>query len=506
MDYIQGTSREQTTLFPETLDEYIREENPVRFIDAFVANLDLMALGFQHSVLNHTGRPPFHPSVLIKLYIYGTLHHIRSSRRLESECYRNVEVMWLLHKLAPDFKTISDFRKNNLKALKETCGEFVLLCKRLDLFGKELIAIDGSKFEAVNSNHRNYTRKKLRKLIQKIEVYIDEYFQVLENEDEAEKCDHSLSAKELKEQIEALKEKRNHYKKLLAGLEESGESQISLTDAESRLMRDGHRGHDVCYNAQIAVDEKHHLIVADDVTNACNDEKQLASIAKEAKELLEVDQLDVTADVGYHDSDNIKDCTDEAITPYVPRPKKSHNYKKGLFAKEDFKYDPEIDCYYCPANERLTFRFTYHKDSRLMRAYETPACRSCSLRSMCTDRKRGNRRISRWEHEHLLEEMQERLEQQPDMMNKRRCLAEHPFGSLKRWMGCQYFLLCGLEKVKAEFSLMVLGYNLRRAINILGVKKLMEAVITEGKCFFLSIWVNMNARSLLSVMYCPQYA
>lgn len=505
MHYVQGICREQTTLFPATLDEYIKDDNPVRFIDAFVDQLKLRALGFQHSVLNETGRPPYHPSILIKLYIYGSLHRIRSSRRLEAECYRNVEVMWLLQKLAPDFKTISNFRKDNLKALKKMCREFILVCKRMDLFGKELIGIDGSKFEAVNSNHRNYTRKKLRRLIEQIDVYLDEYFQALDEGDEAEKCDRPMSVEELKEQIEALKRNRDVYTGLLASLEQSGESQISLTDPDSRLMRDGHQGRDVCYNAQIAVDEKHHLIVVDDVTNDCNDQKQLTALSKEAKAVLEVDELDVTADVGYHDSESIKDCIDEGVTPYVPKPKKSHNHKKGLFTKNDFKYDAEKDCYYCPANECLTFRFTYTKDGRQMRAYETSACSSCTLRSMCMDRKRGNRRISRWENEHLLEQMQARLEKRPDMISKRRCLCEHPFGSLKRWMECEYFLLCGLEKVRVEFSLMVLGYNLRRVINILGVKKLLEAVITGGEYLFSSILANINARLRPLVIYWPEY-
>jgi hypothetical protein len=281
---------------------------------------------------------------------------------------------------------------------------------------------------------------------------------------------------ELKEQLEALKTHKQNYERLLASLESRGENQISLTDPDSRLMRDGHQGRDVCYNAQIAVDEKHHLIVADEVTNECNDQKQLAPLAIQAKEVLEVEELNAAADVGFHDSENIKACVDEQITPYVPKPKKSPNHKKGLFTKEDFQYDREKDCYYCSAGECLTFRFTYQKDHRLMRAYETSACSGCPLRSKCMDKEKGYRRISRWEHEHLIEEMEDRLRQHPEMMKKRRCLAEHPFGSLKRWMECDYFLLCGLEKVRVEFSLMTLGYNLRRVINIVGVRKLIEAV------------------------------
>lgn len=476
MHYIQGESRGQSTLFPATLDEYITEDNPVRFLDAFVDSLDLNDLGFQRMVLSHTGRPPYHPSLLIKLYIYGSLYRVRSSRRLERECHCNVEVMWLLQKLAPDYKTISDFRKDNLKALRQTCRQFLLLCKKLDLFGKELIAIDGSKFEAVNSNRRNYTKSKLQKLIKEIDDYIDDYLHTLNVEDEAEKKDRHLSAEELADQIASLKENKQNYEELLSLLEERGDTQISFTDPDSRLMRDGHQGHDVCYNAQIAVDDRHHLIVADDVTNDCNDLKQLAPLATESKEMLEVEGLNATADTGYHDSETVKACVDEGITPYVPKPRKFPARKKGLFGKEDFTYDAEMDCYHCPAGEELGFRCIYRKNNRLMRAYETSACSRCRLRLKCMGKREGYRRISRSEHEHLIEEMERRLKERPDMVDRRRCLAEHPFGSLKRWMGCHYFLLRGLNKVKTEFSLMTFGYNLRRAINIVGVQRLIDAV------------------------------
>ncbi len=474
--YIQGDSRNQTTLFPATLDEYISKDNSVRFLDVFVDNLDLKALGFQRSVLSHTGRPPHHPSLLLKLYLYGSLYRTRSSRRLESECYRNIEVMWLLQQIAPDHKTISDFRKENLSALRQVTLKFILICKKLELFGKELIAIDGSKFEAVNSNCRNYTKRQLEQLIGKIDGYIDDYLAALDKGDKLEKNERQLSAEELQEQIEALKSNKQSYEELLSSLKRNGETQVSFTDAASRRMRDGHQGRDVCYNAQIAVDDKHHLIAADDVTNDCNDLKQLAPLAKQAQAILAVDEIDAVADTGYHDSNNIMECVDNGITPYVPRAKKSHNHKKGLYTKANFKYDEKEDCYNCPANKRLPFSFTYRKNDRLLRAYKnSKACNSCPLRSKCMNKKKGYRRITRWEHEHLLEKMEKRLNEHPEMMVKRRCLAEHPFGSLKRWMDDGYFLLCGLKKVRTEFSLMTFGYNLRRAINIVGVEKLIEA-------------------------------
>ena len=476
MHYIQAASRDQTVLFPEVLDDYITEDNPIRFIDAFVDKLDLVALGFEQSVLNTTGRPPYHPSILLKLYIYGYLNRVRSSRRLETESHRNVELMWLLEKLKPDHKTISEFRRRHVKSLKAVCRRFTLLCKHLDLFGGEFISIDGSKFKAVNSKDNNYTMEGLEKILSGIDDRINNYFQSLDEADNQKQDVHKPDAKALKEKIESLNQVKQRYGSLLDQLADSGENQISLTDPDSRLMKVGNTGKDVCYNAQIAVDDKHHLIVADDVSHVGSDRIQLSNMAKAAKSTLNVEEIDAAADKGYHSTKEIKECVQSGITPYVPRPKQSFNKSRGLFAKSDFTFDSESNCYSCPAGEKLEYRTTITQDSQRYHTYATSACSGCEIRHQCTDNKKKGRRIFRLADEHLLEEMQQRLSQRPEAMKKRRCMAEHPFGTLKRAMGHHYFLLKGLEKVKMEFSLSVMAYNLKRVINILGVKNLIEGL------------------------------
>lgn len=476
MHYIQGTSRDQAVLFPEVLDDYIAEENPIRFIDAFVDKLDLVALGFEQSTLNITGRPPYHPSILLKLYIYGYLNRIRSSRRLENECHRNVELMWLLGKLQPDHKTISEFRRRHVKSLKAVCRKFTMLCKQLDLFGGEFISIDGSKFKAVNGRDNNYTKAGLEKLLSEIDDRINTYFQSLDETDNQEQDVHKTDARELKEKIASLNQVKQCYEALLEQLAESGENQISLTDPDSRLMKTGNTGKDVCYNAQIAVDDKHNLIVADDVSNVGSDRIQLSNMAKAAQSTLDVEDLDAAADKGYHSTEEIKECVQSGITPYIPRPEQSFNKSRGLFGKPDFSFDSELNCYTCPAGEKLGYRTTITQAGQRYHTYATSACRRCEIRHLCTDNKQKGRRIFRLADEHLLEEMQQRLSQRPEAMKKRRCMVEHPFGTLKRSMGYHYFLLQGLEKVKMEFSLSVMAYNLKRAINILGVRNLIEGL------------------------------
>ena len=365
MDYIEGSNRDQAVLFPESLDEYISGDNPVRVIDAFVDSLDLQTLGFTHALLNETGRPPYHPAVLLKLYVYGYLNRIRSSRTLEREANRNVEVMWLTGKLVPDFKTIANFRRHNLKAIQEICRAFTGFCRDLDLFSRDLVAIDGSKFKAVNSRERNFTDRKLRRALKeidqpvlarpgRIEAYLDE----MDANDAQEPEERKLSAEELKEKIKLLKERMKKYKGLQGRMEESGESQISLTDPDSRSMPiGGGRITDVGYNVQVAVDPKHKLIVDHQVTNAVTDRGLLSKMALRAKEALGVERLDVLTDMGYYDGQQVKACLEAEITPYIPKPNTSANTRLGLFGKEDFRYDPEQDCYHCPAGEQLTFRF-----------------------------------------------------------------------------------------------------------------------------------------------------
>ncbi|MFC1996699.1 IS1182 family transposase [Chloroflexota bacterium] len=474
MRYIQGTPREQAILFPETINEYISDDNLVRFIDAFVEQLDLQAAGFQRTQPSVTGRPPYAPGDLLKLYIYGYLNRIRSSRKLEQEAARNVEVMWLLRKLKPDFKTIADFRKDNRNAFKQVFREFILLCRKLDLFGGELVAVDGSKFKAVNSSKRNFTKARLQKTLKMIDEKIEGYLNELDECDSKDPSPKRYSQAELESKIEYLKDRQDRYGQLLQEIEDSGETQISLTDADSRSMAKSPKA-PVAYNVQVAVDEKHKLIVTQDVTNAVTDRDQLSKIAIQAKEALGVEKLKVVADMGYSHGKEIKACEEAGLEPYVPTPVTSANTKLGLYGKEQFVYDAEKDVYRCPAGQELTYRFDTHEKGRHIRYYKTSACRTCTIKAKCTRNKEG-RRITRWVDEHIMERMQVRIDANPELMKKRKQIVEHPFGTIKHWNDQGHFLMRGLENVRAEFSLSALIYNLRRVINILGVPKMLVAL------------------------------
>lgn len=474
MNYIQGTDRHQSALFPQVLDDYIGADNPVRFIDAYVDQLDLKALGFTHATGNATGRPPYRPGDLLKLYVYGYLNKTRSSRLLEKATQRNVELMWLLQQLTPDFKTIADFRKDNLASLKKVCRDFILLCKELDLFGCELVAIDGSKFAAVNHTSRTYTRKRLERKLGEIDKKVADYFTQLEREDQNEARVPCVSANELKERITNLQAHKARLAQIQQDLEKSGELQVSLTDPDSRMMVTTQGGTDICYNVQFAVDAKHKLIVDFEVTNDVNDQQQLAHMAHQAKETLGVDRLSVVADMGYYKEEELKQCSDEQITCYVPEPNKSNNKRLGLFTKKEFRYDAENDCYLCPANERLIYRNQCLKSGKQMRFYEGTVCTTCTMRSRCTRTNNKNRRIQRWVHGHIIDELQQRMREHPEMMKRRRETVEHPFGTMKRWMEQKYFLLRGKLKVSAEMSLTILAYNMKRVMNILGIEELIK--------------------------------
>lgn len=478
MRYVSGIPRQQLALFPESLDEYIAADNPVRFIDAFVDSLDLAELGFTRTELAETGRPPYDPRDLLKLYIYGYLNRIRSSRKLEQECQRNVEVMWLLGKLAPDHKTIADFRKDNRQAFKEVFKSFCLLCRELELFGGELIAIDGSKFKAANSSQRNFTKAKVKKYLQELEERIDGYLQELDEADAQELASKPLSADQLKAKIEQLQARQEKYQGYLAQMEESGESQLSLTDPDSRSMPKSPKA-PVAYNVQTAVDSKHHLIVAQDVTNEVTDRNQLSRMALEAKATLDVDKVKAVADMGYSHGKELKACLEAGIEPYVAQPDTSANKKLGLFGKDQFVYEPESDTYRCPAGQTLTYRFDTVEKERHIRYYKTGACKGCLLKEKCTRNKEG-RRITRWVDEHIIEETQQRVKAEPEIMQQRQQIVEHPFGTIKHWWDQSHFLMCGLEKVRAEFSLSALAYNIKRVLNILGVSHLL-ALLKSGQ-------------------------
>lgn len=476
MDHLQGNDRDQLTLFPEALDDYISQENPVRFINAYVDSLDLKQLGFRHAVLQETGRPPYHPGDLLKLYLYGYLNRVRASRQLEREAHRNVEVMWLLRRLAPDFKTIADFRKDNRKAIRNVSREFTLFCRQLDLFSADLVAIDGSKFKAVNRRDRNFTRKQLKRIIQKLDEDIDRYLDEMDEADAEEPEEKKLTAEELQEKIEEMKRRRAEAEKMQKGLDESGESQISLTDPDSRMMPvSGGRRTDVGYNVQVSVDPKHKLIVDHEVTNAVTDRDLLSHMAKRVKDLLGVDDLEVLADMGYYHGKEVKACLEAGITPYIPKPRTSASRKLGLFSKEDFQYDSEKDCYWCPAGEQLSYRFQTMEKGRDIKYYASSACAHCSIKAQCT-RSKDSRRITRWVDEGLLDEMDRRVKGDPEKMKLRKQLAEHPFGTIKHHWDQGDFLTRKLPNVRAEMALTVLSYNIMRAIKVLGVPKIIEAL------------------------------
>ena len=477
MGHLAGLNREQLTLFPEALDDYIAPDNPVRFLDAFVETLDLEALGFQHAVPSETGRPPYHPGDLLRLYVYGYLNRIRSSRQLEKEAGRNLELMWLLRRLTPDFKTIADFRKNNPQAIRQVCREFVLYCRELDLFGGELIAIDGSKFKAVNARGRNFSARKLQSLTQELDARLARYLEELDTHDAQGRDARRPTPAELQTKIKRPRERKRKLRALARQMERTGASQVSLTDPDSRSMPSG-KGHgtDVGYNVQVSVDARHKLILDHEVTNAPTDQGQLSTMALRAKELLGVEHLEAVADMGYYDGQEVKACLQAGITAYLPKPNTSANRKPGLFGKDDFYYDRRRDDYRCPAGARLTFRFQTRELGRDIRYYATPACATCQLRAKCT-RNAGGRRLTRWVDEHLLEDMERRIRAQPEKLARRKGLVEHPFGTIKRNMNQAYFLTRGLPKVRTEMSLTVLVYNLKRAINILGVPRLIQALV-----------------------------
>jgi len=474
VSYIQGSARRQQFLFPSTLDEYIEEANPVRVIAAFIGALNFQELGFVRAAAAETGRPGYDPRLRLGLYIWGHLNKVRSSRKLETECGRNLEAIWLMENLRPDFKTIADFRKDNGEPIKQTVVRFRLWCLAEGLYGREIVALDGSKFKSVNSSQRNFTAKKLAQLIAREQARIEEYLKALAEADEQEgqqPCTPPLPATELREKLSRIKERLAQHEQLQAELNKSGDSQISLTDADARLMKTS-KGSDVCYNVQTVVDSKHKLIATYEVTNEGNDLGQLSKMAKQAKEALGVTALTVLSDGGYFEGQAIKECEDAGIITYLPLPQSAEARKRGVFAAAAFTYDEQRDLYVCPQGEALSLAGSDHKRGKQYRIYRTTACGTCPLRPQCTTSKKQGRRILRWVQQAVLERLEQRIRSQPEILKERKNLAEHPFGTIKRNMDQAYFLMRGLKKVTTETSLTVLGYNLKRVINIMGVEKM----------------------------------
>lgn len=555
--YVRGQSRDQLILFPGSIEEYIDEDNAVRVVDSFVEGLDLEKLGFNHcEPKDDGGRPSYDPHDMLKLYLYGYLNCVRTSRKLERESRRNVELMWLLKKLAPDHRTISDFRKDNVDCIRKVFNEFVSICKNLDLIGGEIVGIDGTKLKAVNSKNRNFNGEKLKYRIGRLEKHISEYLEEIGENDRKEEERKSLSSvpsdpaadnpvrseekhascsssstvvnEVAKNEIEKMEKKKLEYERILKLLKETGQTEVSFTDPESRLMKNNEK-FEVCYNGQIAVDSKEHIVVEYGVTNAAVDRNLLFAMASAAKEAIggasnnkkqetapagggysssvltlsesetnsspsqqpppqsvstNAAALKVTADNAYYKFEEMKKCLDNGIIPYVPETGKSGKFSgpdsvpKRKFYKDRFAYDKERDSYTCPAGQELPFK-RWYTDSRTpkntFKIYRTlGTCKTCPYMAMCTKNKKLGRTIIRWKDEEMIEQLKTTLKspEGSKIAGKRKELCEHPFGTIKRALNQGYLLLKGLRKVDAEVGFSALAYDMRRAINILGVESL----------------------------------
>jgi len=471
--FVQGDCRTQSILLPDCLDDYITDTNPVRVIDVFVDELELGKLGFDGVEPAVTGRPSYHPEVMLKIYIYGYLNRIQSSRRLEREAQRNIELMWLTGRLMPDFKTIARFRKDNGKAIRTVCRQFVMLCQQLDLFSDALVAIDGSKFKAVNNRDRNFTSAKLKRRMEDIESSINRYLVALETADRQEPAIAKAKTERLEDKIAALKDQMRVLRDIDVQLNAAPDKQLSLTDPDARSMKTRGTGV-VGYNVQTAVDAKHHLIVAHEVTNAGSDRDKLTSMSLLARDEMGVGNLTVVADRGYFKSEEILACHEAGLTVFVPKSVTSGATADGRFGKGDFIYDAGKNEYSCPAGERLIWRYATVESGLKLHRYWSSNCQQCTLKDKCTPS--VQRRVSRWEHQAVLEQMQARLDHAPDMMRIRRQTVEHPFGTIKAWMGATHFLTRTIEKVSTEMSLHVLAYNMKRVIKLLGSAELIKVI------------------------------
>src|SRR5499427_2356065 len=474
--FVAGADRAQSTLLPESLDDWVDESNPVRVIDAFVDALDIAELGFEGVEPAVTGRPSYHPSALLKLYIYGYLNRVQSSRRLEREAGRNLEVIWLLGRLVPDHKTIADFRKDNGGAIRKVCARFIELCREMGLLTKASVAIDGSKFKAVNNRDRNFTRAKVERRRAQLEESVARYLSQLDTADLQEPSE-ALAAKtaHLKEKLAKLESEMQRLSAMEKQMLASPDQQISLTDPDSRSMATSGRGSGVVgYNVQVAVETQNHLIVTHEVTNVGSDRAQLVNTAQAAKAALHVDKLEAVADRGYFNGEEILACEQTGITVTLPKPMTSSAKSEGRFGKQDFVYLADENAYRCPAGEKLKYRFTAEEHGQKLHRYWTDACHTCPIKAQCTTGR--ERRITRWEHEEVVEAVQARLDKNPDAMRTRRETVEHPFGTIKMRMGATHFLMKTLQKVATEMALHVLAYNLTRVLNIVGVKPMMAAV------------------------------
>jgi transposase len=472
--HVTGRSRDQLTLIPTTLDETISADHPVRVIDGFVDSLDLREMGFSRVVAEEMGRPSYAPDDMLKLYIYGYVNRVRSSRALEREAERNVELMWLVRGLTPAFKTIADFRKDHPKAIVAVCGKFIQFCRKLSLVGGTLVAIDGTKIEAVASRKQVITPKSVAKKMAVLDGKIAAHLAAMDQADREERTDGvaAMDQAAVAEALRALREKREKAQRHADRLAAQELSQLVLTESEAKLMRTARHGHQVAYNAQTAVDADNKLIVAFDLTNEGNDQRQLHPMAMQAKQALEVEQVTAVADAGYSNGEHGQRCENDGITAIVPRHETVNPEGKQYFSRDQFSYDACSDSWQCPAGETLTCRQVSHTEGK--KKYWSTACGDCALRPKCTQA--SKRMVVRQFYEDAREAMHQRAARDPAWMKHRREIVEHPYGTIKWMLGYPRFLLRGLKKAKAELALAIMGYNLKRVINILGVAAVLEAL------------------------------
>jgi len=472
--FIEGADRGQASFLPACLSDYVDNDNPARAIDVFVEALDLNSLGFR-SAPAATGRPGYDPATLLRLYVYGYLNRIQSSRRLERECHRNIELMWLTGRLAPDHKTIADFRRNNGAAICAACAQFIVICRQIGLFQRALAVVDGSKFKGVNARDRNFTRGKVKKRLGRLNDAVAGYLASLDAADREENVNRAASCERLRGKLALVAAQVQKLKAMEAAVEAAPDHQVSLTDPDTRLMVTGDRLAGVVgYNVQTAVETEHHLIIAHEVTNHVGDRGQLPDMAAKAKDALGFDEIDVIADMGYFRGPDLLTCRDMGIHALVPKPDTSNARAAGRYGKEDFLYLPDQDAYRCPAGQLLTRRFESVEGGLAMSTYWTSGCPACPLKPQCTTG--GERRVKRWEHEDVVEELSARRKAIGDAMAIRRETVEHPFATIKAWMGATHFLCKGLKAVRTEMSLHILAYNLRRLLSVLGIGKLCAAI------------------------------
>jgi transposase len=472
--FVEGEDRRQSLLLPPSLDDYVTDDNPVRVVEAFIEELDLGALGFGGVEPAATGRPAYHPSTMLKIYLYGYLNRLQSSRRLEREAQRNIELMWLTGRLAPDFKTIANFRGDNGPAIRAVCSQFIGLCRKLNLFTKAVVAIDGSKFKAVNNRDRNFTVTKVAKRMEQVDASITRYLAALDRADLEEGDVTEARTDRIKEKIAGLRRQMQDLKAMEQRVQAAPDKQVSLTDPDARSMATSGRGTGmVGYNVQTVVDAEHHLIVAHEVTNLGHDRTQLEPMALKAREATGCEELTALADRGYYNGEQVLACEGTGVLPCIPNT--LWPSEGGFFTRHDFTYDAEHDHYTCPAGQTLT-RGLVRSDRKdeIDHYRHLTACFTCALKPRCTPDKL--KRLKRWRHQGVLDKMQARLDRRPDAMAVRRQTVEHPFGTLKSWMGSAHFLTRTLEKVRTEMSLHVLAYNIKRMIQIFGVGPLLEAI------------------------------